>query len=103
MPDPHQPAGTPVAVLRTHGLSTEIAVRLGQAFATVERAAASLSHHEAGLCGERGPQPCPWHTTHLSADVVSVTHAINAWFAIGWIERGLLASEPKDGAGTTRP
>lgn len=86
--------GTTLDVLLTHGLRRDHVERLRAQFPHLEDAAASLSHHEDDRCTTLTPQPCPWHAAGpLAGDLAEVSHAINAWLAVGWLERGLLADE----------
>jgi hypothetical protein len=79
---------TALDVLLTHGLHATTAARLRAVFTSVEQVASSLSHHESGVCTSLGPQPCPWQSgATLARDVGEVTVAVNAWCAVGWLER----------------
>jgi len=89
-PTPPPLVGAPVEVLLTHGLARDTIDRLKATFPRTELVATSVTHHREGRCAV-GPQPCPWHVPGaLAGDVHAVLHAINAWCAVGWLERGLL-------------
>ncbi len=83
------PAGTPVQVLATHGLSLDTATLLAGRFSSVESVAASLARHTERQCaGASGG--CPWDSFPELAEHASATdEAVRAWSAVGWLERGL--------------
>lgn len=94
-PTPPPLVGTPVEVLLTHGLTRDTVGRLQAAIPRTELVAVSVTRHEEGRCAF-GPQPCPWHIPGaLAGDVHAVLDAVNAWCAVGWIERGLLGRLPR--------
>jgi hypothetical protein len=87
--------GTRVDVLLSHGLPRDVVDRLREIFPSTETVAASLSHHQARRCGDLGPQPCPWHPDRpLGPDTATVTVAVNAWCAVGLLERDILRGGP---------
>lgn len=86
-------SATPLAVLLSHGLPEQVVIHMSTVFTQVEDAATSLSHHKAGACDRMGPQPCPWRSHGpLADDADAIAAAVNAWCAVGWLERGLLAT-----------
>lgn len=93
MSEPRRRA-TPVDVLLARGLPAQAVRLLDAGFDGLEAVAASLSHHDGGICGDPDRPPCPWHPPGPLADRRSaIVAAVDAWSAEGWLERGLLSPD----------
>lgn len=94
-PPSPQPHRTPVDVLLAHGLPLALLDRVRPLFADTESFAASLYRHHDGGCDAR-PGGCPWcaDTGLDGTETAAVLAALDAWCAVGWLERGLLGYAP---------